>query len=173
MPEDSLSVPIYSLLVPSSVSQIWPSTDSPSQMRSWDVQGQVKSTQLASIKTVKLCFQLTQDWKKVKKSSPKTCQPKVGPLMAIYQLTMDWEKADCWPTVKFLGRSSLLLPNTEINQASNNSVRVNSERWQLRLQKYVQLTLIGPVGTCAKYFSNKRYRRQTEEWKGRTCQCQF
>ena len=41
MPEDSLSVPIYSLLVPSSVSQIWPSTDSPSQMRSWDVQGQV------------------------------------------------------------------------------------------------------------------------------------
>ena len=62
-----------------------------------------KSTQLASIKTVKLCFQLTQDWKKVKKSSPKTCQPKVGPLMAIYQLTMDWEKADYWPTVKFLG----------------------------------------------------------------------
>ena len=27
-PSDSLSVPIYSLLVPSSVSQIWPSTDS-------------------------------------------------------------------------------------------------------------------------------------------------
>ena len=48
-----------------------------------------KSTQLASIKTVKLCFQLTQDWKKVKKSSHTTCQPKVGPLMAIYQLTMD------------------------------------------------------------------------------------
>ena len=166
---------LYSLLVPSSVSQIWPSTESPSQMRSWDVQGQVyRIPQLASMKSVKLCLQLTQDWKKVKKSSPKTCQPKVGPLMAIYQLTMDWEKADCWPTVKFLGRSSLLLPNTEINQASNNSVRVNSERWQLRLQKYVQLTLIGPVGTCAKYFSNKTYKRQTEEGEGRTfIKCQF
>ena len=73
----------------------------------------------------------------------------------------------------FWGRSSLLLPNTEINQASNNSVGVNSERWKLRPQKHVQLTLIGPVGTCAKYFSKKTYRRQTEEWKGRTCKCQF
>ena len=89
-PSDSLSVPIYSPLVPSSVSQIWPSTDSCWQMRSWDAQGQVyRIPRLASIKTVKLCLQLSQDGKKVKKSSPKTYQPNVGRLTAIYQLTMD------------------------------------------------------------------------------------
>ena len=76
-PSDSLSVPIYSLLVPSSVSQIWPSTESPSQMRPWDVQGQVyRIPQLASMKSVKLCLQLTQDWKKVKKSSPQKLSTK-------------------------------------------------------------------------------------------------
>ena len=69
---------LYSLLVPSSVSQIWPSTESPSQMRSWDVQGQVyRIPQLASMKSVKLCLQLTQDWKKVKKSSPKLVNQKL------------------------------------------------------------------------------------------------
>ena len=45
-------------------------------------------------KNCEALFTVKPRWEESEEKLPKTYQPNVGRLMAIYQLTMDYEKAD-------------------------------------------------------------------------------